>query len=167
MKGALKTSTEKEEKKRESGMGWNYPVFWYAPRGNIAHRYNLQLKGPEEETFGPDALCRWGSFRTVGVQSNCWLLGVFTGSLLLHLHKCRGCPCTGLCQPSPKDFVGFVFCHPLSCCATLHELGTACWLQTAQLNLAEGEQALLHGPPWNACPRLLLSGNIFPHSSMQ
>lgn len=95
----LKTSIGKEEKKRGNVMGWNYPVFWYAPRGNTVHRYDLQLKGPKEETFGLDALHQRGSFPTAGVQSNCWLLGVFTSSLLLYLHKCCGCPCTCLCQP--------------------------------------------------------------------
>lgn len=53
---------------------------------------------------------------------------------------------------SPKECAGLVLCHPLSHCAALRVLGTAHWLQTVWLNLAEGEQASVHGPPQNACP---------------
>lgn len=79
-------------------------LFCSAPRGNTVHRYDLQLKGPKEETFGPEALCQRGSLQAARVHVNCPVSASAAA---------RSTPSSVTDVPahaSPKDFEGCVLC---------------------------------------------------------
>lgn len=148
----LKTSREKEKVKKDKT--WRVETLLFCTKGkHRIHRYDLQLKGPEEETFGPEALCQRGSFRWEESSqiAQCQQLPPV---LPPQRHKH---PCTCL----PKDFVGFV---PGPLFVAVPVFASSCLgpCKGCKQHSSAHLSRLLSTPPQNTYWRLLLPGNGCP-----
>lgn len=149
-------------------------LFCSASRGNTVHRYDLQLKGPKEETFGPEALCQRGSLQAARVHVNCPVSASAAA---------RSTPSSVTDVPahaSPKDFEGCVLCPlfvavpvfassrsgPCKGCK-LHSSVSVCLSVNRLLSTASTKHLLKAPAAWKCLPLKLQAVNHFPRKQTQ